>query len=139
MIYYSNINNAILYSVNRKEKITEKRNDLCPETEYLQVSCKMLSRGESFKPHKHLPLERKTLTTHETWIIIEGRVKAKLYDIDNLIYREEILDPGDCLVVFNAGHSMEVLEPNTILYEVKNGPYYGQKLDKVFIHDNKTI
>jgi hypothetical protein len=27
---------------------------------------------------------------------------------------------------------LEVVEDNTILYEVKNGPYYGQQKDKTY-------
>ena len=44
-----------------------------------------------------------------------------------------ILNEGDCAVVFHAGHGFSVLEEGTILYEVKNGPYYGQLKDKSFI------
>lgn len=125
--------NVLLYIVNFKNDISETRTDLSPETEYLQVSCKKLKTSDTFRPHKHLILERKTLTTHESWVIIKGRVKAKLYDIDNSFYSEEILNEGDCLVSFSAGHCFEVLEEDTLLYEFKNGPYMGVEKDKEFI------
>ena len=51
---------------------------------------------------------------------------------DKIILRTE-MSAGDCVVVFKAGHSFEVLEDNTIIYEFKNGPYYGVKADKTFI------
>lgn len=132
--YYSNLeNNKILYSIIKFEEIEENRKDLSPETEYLQVSCKKLKKSDIFKPHKHLSLERKTTTTHESWVILKGSIKTQLFDIDNTLYSEEILSSGDCLVCFAAGHSFEVLEEDTILYEFKNGPYYGVKKDKQFI------
>ena len=40
-------------------------------------------------------------------------------------------------MVFSAGHGFEVIEDNTILYEVKNGPYYGQIKDKTFIDEGE--
>lgn len=132
--YYSNLKDSIiLYSVVKIEEIEESRKDLSPETEYLQVSCKKLKKNSSFRPHKHLPLERKTFTTHEAWVILKGSIKAQLYDLDNSLYSEEILSEGDCLVCFSAGHSFEVLEDDTLLYEFKNGPYYGVEKDKKFI------
>ena len=132
--HYSNLkNNKILYSIIKIDEVGEKRQDLSPETEYLQVACKKLNKTDTFKPHKHLNLERKTLTTHESWVILNGSVKAQLFDLDDSLYSEEVLSSGDCLVCFAAGHSFEVLEDNTILYEFKNGPYYGVEKDKKFI------
>jgi hypothetical protein len=132
--YYSKLKDStILYAINRESEIKEDRQDLSPETEYLQVSCKKLRISDSFRPHKHLPLERKTLTTHESWVIIKGSIRAQLFDLDDTLYSEEILSSGDCLVCFAAGHSFDVLEDETLLYEFKNGPYYGVKKDKQFI------
>jgi hypothetical protein len=132
--HYSNLeDNKILYSVVKINEIEHNRKDLSPETEYLQVSCKKLKKANSFRAHKHLPLERNTHTTHESWVIIKGSIKAQLYDLDDSLYSEEVLSSGDCLVCFSAGHSFEVLEDDTLLYEFKNGPYYGVEKDKKFI------
>jgi mannose-6-phosphate isomerase-like protein (cupin superfamily) len=121
---------VLLYVINEYESITDKRKDLSPENECLQVSCKKLYKGNSFIPHRHLPLERNTLQTQETWVILEGKILARFYDIDNSFYAEHTLKSGDCVVAYNAGHSFEVIEDNTILYEIKNGPYYGMEKDK---------
>ena len=43
------------------------------------------------------------------------------------------MSSGDCIVSMSAGHSFEVLEDDTLLYEFKNGPYYGTEKDKEFI------
>jgi len=123
----------ILFSINRFEEITSERIDLCPQNEFLQVSCKKIPCGTQFKPHKHLTLHRATDNTHEAWIVLDGEIEATFYDIDDSVIRVTILKTGDCAVVFRAGHSFKVLKDNTILYEVKNGPYYGQEKDKKFI------
>tara|TARA_B100001287_G_C22669354_1_gene524516 strand:- start:486 stop:911 length:426 start_codon:yes stop_codon:yes gene_type:complete len=131
--------NIILYSLQRKNLIKNSRDDLSPDGECLQVSSKKLKAGQVFKPHRHLPISRNTLKTQETWIILDGEIRAVFYDIDNSVYREEILKSGDCVVCYNAGHGFEVIEDNTILYEVKNGPYYGLKKDKEGINEDTPL
>ena len=133
-VIYSKVNKDIaLLAINRRGEISEDRNDICSENELLQISTKLLKKGTTFKPHKHNKLERITETTHEAWIVLEGSIGATFWDIDDQVVFETVLSAGDCAVVFKAGHGFEVLEDNTILYEVKNGPYYGQLKDKTFI------
>lgn len=123
----------LLLTFSKKNDISEERLDLSPEEEFLQVSSKKLNKGTIFKPHKHLELERNIHNTQEAWIIMSGKIKAFFYDLDDSLILEEEFSEGDCIVSFHAGHGFEVLEDNTILYEVKNGPYFGQKVDKKFI------
>lgn len=98
----------------------------------LQSTCKKLSAGSSFRQHSHLPLLRQTLMTQEAWIVISGRVLVTLTDINDAPLAECELGAGDCLVTFRGGHGMAVLE-DTVLYELKNGPYYGQRADKRWV------
>ena len=131
---YSKVKEGLpLLSINRRWEIKKNRTDVCSEEQLLQISTKILSEKDSFKPHKHNILERNTNTTHEAWIILEGAIKARFWDIDDTLILETVLRSGDCAVVYNAGHGFEVLQEGTTLYEVKNGPYYGQAKDKTFI------
>lgn len=125
--------NVLLLSISRKEDISAERKDLSPKSEFLQGSSKLLSKGTSFKPHKHNTLHRETTKTQEAWVFISGLVRAKFYDVDDSLFLETELSAGDCAVVFNAGHSFEVLEDDTIIYEFKTGPYYGVEADKTFL------
>ena len=137
-LIYSKIKKDVpLLVINRFSEINERRIDVCPDTEYLQVSTKKMPKGLTFKPHKHNILERNTKKTQEGWIIFEGKVMASFWDIDDTLLFNTILEKGDCAIVFNAGHSFEVLEEDTILYEIKTGPYYGVEKDKSFIGDNE--
>ena len=131
---YSKVDKDILLlTLIRKDNITNDRIDLSPEEETLQVAVKSLKKGTSFKPHKHNKIRRVTDVTQESWVFLSGRVKAQFYDIDDKIILETEMSAGDCVVVFKAGHSFKVLEDNTIIYEFKNGPYYGVEADKTFI------
>tara|TARA_B100000282_G_scaffold270059_1_gene223857 strand:- start:1032 stop:1451 length:420 start_codon:yes stop_codon:yes gene_type:complete len=133
-IIYSKVQEDLpLLSINRRWEISEDRTDICSEDQLLQISTKKLKKGTTFTPHRHNKLIRETETTHEAWIVLKGAIKAKFWDIDDTLIHETVLRFGDCAVVYKAGHGFEVLQEGTILYEVKNGPYYGQLKDKTFI------
>tara|TARA_R110000824_G_scaffold74160_3_gene188783 strand:+ start:3936 stop:4358 length:423 start_codon:yes stop_codon:yes gene_type:complete len=126
---------VLLLAIVRKNEITEDREDVSPETEPLQVACKKISAGTKFKPHKHNILERHITRTQESWVFLQGKVRASFYDVDDEIILVTELGAGDCAVVFRAGHSFDVLEDDTILYEFKNGPYFGVEQDKTYLDE----
>lgn len=113
--------------------IAEYREDMCPAEEFIQVSARNLRIGIKVKAHKHNIINRSTSLTQEAWIILSGKLKATIYDLDDSFLTEVILESGDCVVLFRGGHSLEVLDDNTKFYEFKNGPYYGVESDKQFI------
>lgn len=130
---YSKVDGSLLHLVNHFVDITEIRMDLSPESEFLQVSCFKLNENKTFRSHKHLNLERQTNITQESWVVIKGKIKAILYDVDDKILEEIVLNAGDCSITFRGGHNYLCLEDNTVVYEYKTGPYLGQQVDKVFI------
>lgn len=123
----------LLHIVNKQSEITEQRVDMSPNEEFLQVACFKLNEGKTFKPHKHIENIRTTNITQESWIVVKGKIKAILYDIDNSILEEVILDAGDCSITLRGGHNYLSLEDGSIVYEYKTGPYFGIDKDKVFI------
>lgn len=132
-IYSKQQPDLLLLSINRFEDINSDRTDLCPSEQYLQISTKKIPAKKTFSPHRHNELVRTTDVTQEAWIILKGRIKATFWDIDDTIIEETELTAGDCAVVYYAGHGFEVIEDDTILYEVKSGPYYGMEKDKTMI------
>lgn len=120
----------IICSIIKFIDINEKRTDICPEKEFLQVSGRILKKGFSIKAHKHNFLERNTTSTQEAWVVLKGKIKSKFYDLDEKFIHEEILEKGDCVVFFRGGHELEVLDDDAIFYEIKNGPYFGVDKDK---------
>jgi len=131
-LFYSKVEkDKLLHIVNRKNEIEEKRNDISPSEEYLQVSCFSLPEGKTFQAHKHVPVSRKTEITQESWIVIQGKIKAFFYDLDNSFLGEVILQEGDCSITFYGGHNYLSLEDETLVYEYKTGPYFGKVVDKV--------
>lgn len=124
----------LLHIINRFDEI-DGRKDIIPDNNFIQCSTLKMKNGKSFPPHKHIKKERfyKEQIAQESWVVIRGRVKCKLYDIDDALIAEPILEAGDASFTLYGGHTYEILEDDTIVYEYKTGPYEGQKLDKEFI------
>jgi len=127
---------TVLHIVHKNKEMKNNRKNISDDSDFLQVACLKLENKQTFKPHKHIECIRETNITQESWVVIKGSVKAILYDIDDNIIKEVILYPGDCSITFLGGHNYECLEDNTLVYEFKTGPYFGQKKDKVFIGED---
>lgn len=138
-IYSQKNKNTLLHMIVRYETQTP-RVDVSPETEYLQLASLNMQKGQTFRPHKHIwkPGESEVIA-QESWVVIEGKVKVILYDLDDTIIHETILNQGDASVTFQGGHNYEILKDGTHVYEYKTGPYQGQKLDKVFIGEQDGV
>ena len=132
---YSKIDpTKLLHIIQRVDKIKESRVDLIPEEHFIQCSILKMENGKTFKPHKHIWKNRtRDVIAQESWIVIKGKVKCIFYDIDDQIISTPILNPGDASFTLEGGHTYEILEDDTLVYEYKTGPYEGQKLDKQFI------
>jgi|TARA_B100001094_G_scaffold88543_1_gene84662 hypothetical protein len=128
--------NTLLHIINNGDP-AENRVDIIPENNFLQCSCLKHDKGKTFVPHYHIKKERhyKEQIAQESWIVIRGRVKCILYDLDNTIIAEHILEEGHASFTLAGGHNYEFLEDNSLVYEYKTGPYEGQELDKRFIND----
>lgn len=131
---YSKVDGRLLHIVNRIYEF-QGRNDLIPDDNFLQCSTLRMDKGKTFPPHKHITKDRHypEQIAQESWVIVRGSVKCKFYDIDDKIIAEPVLKAGDASFTLYGGHTYEILENDTLVYEYKTGPYEGQKLDKEFI------
>jgi cupin fold WbuC family metalloprotein len=132
---YSKIEpNKLLHIVNRLEDI-KGRVDVVPDDNFIQCATLKMEKGKTFPPHKHIVKDRHypNQIAQESWVVIKGSVKCILYDINDEVIATPILYPGDASFTLYGGHTYEILEENTIVYEYKTGPYEGQSLDKTFL------
>lgn len=121
----------IIYNLNE----VEDRIDLIPENNFLQCSVVRKQYGKKFQTHKHIykPIDFKEQIAQESWFVYKGKIKVFHYDIDDSFLGSHILSEGEINITLFGGHTFEILEDDTIVCEQKNGPYYGQALDKKFI------
>ena len=132
MNIHSKITGELLHVVHRKKDFTEGRTDIVPANEFIQCAAISLYGGQTFKPHKHIEYQKVTTMAQESWCVVSGQIKAILYDLDDTILTEVILNQGDISVTLKGGHNYECIT-HSIVYEYKTGPYLGQQFDKTFI------
>lgn len=132
---YSKLDSGkLLHLVHRLDEIAD-RTDVAPNNQFLQLATLRMPKGKTFRPHQHIwkksPTE--TVIAQESWVVIQGSVRVYFYDTDGQLLDSEVIHVGDCSMTFEGGHTYEILEDDTVVYEYKTGPYQGQLSDKVFI------
>ncbi len=135
--YYSSTNpDILLHIVCNTADINDARTDVVDDDEFLQLAILKLPQGKTFVPHKHIYKEVPSVAiAQESWVVLKGSVLAIFYDLNDEVIAKQVLQSGDVSITLNGGHNYEILEEDTLVLEYKTGPYYGQKLDKVFIDD----
>lgn len=81
---------------------------------------------------KHTVTIRDTCT-HKILFVYSGALKVDLYDKDNHRVDQRQLTSGQFVICYSAGHRLESLTDDTLILEVKSGPFLGDELDRVFI------
>lgn len=89
-----------------------------------QLGFVVYKAGESIVPHIHIPMERQLVGTSEALLVRSGSVEVQLYNDDKQPVAKRKLEPGDVILLVSGGHGFRMLE-DTVLLEVKQGPYIG--------------
>lgn len=128
-LFYSKIRPGhLLALVSNPLDCEDGRVDLTPPEQFIQACVLRMKQGQLIKAHAHGPREpaEGAAITQEGWLVMRGRVRIKLFDLDRTILRELELASGELMINFHGGHSMESLEERTLVFEFKNGPYLGR-------------
>jgi hypothetical protein len=90
----------------------------------LQVGFVVYPAGSEIARHVHLPVERNLRGMSEVLVVRRGVCEMDLYDDGrNLVVTEE-LQQGDIVLITGGGHAFRMTE-DTVLLEIKQGPYLG--------------
>lgn len=81
----------------------------------------------AMEPGTIVPIHRHQ-DTAETFMLVRGKMRVVLYDNDQNIIEETILNSNDgnygIHIPVGVWHWVEILESNTVTFEVKEGPYH---------------
>lgn len=80
--------------------------------------------GSTIPRHTHVPLERHLVGTSEVVLVRKGSCEIEVYTDDHELVATRDLGPGDLVLMVAGGHGFNVRE-DTVLLEVKQGPYIG--------------
>ena len=108
----------------RSGMVPEETTFLTPPELNLQVGFVVYPAGGEIARHAHRPLERRLTGTAEALVVRKGRCEIDLYDEARALVATRELAPGDIVLVLGGAHGFRMRE-DTVLLEVKQGPYSG--------------
>lgn len=109
-----------------KEGLDFFTNDSC----CIQVASWNYKKEKLLGPHIHNKFVREANITQEFIYIKKGSLEATIYDNNDVLISKHILKTGDFAIMFAGGHGYKILENDTEVIEVKNGPYAGPEKDR---------
>jgi len=100
------------------------------DQEFIQFGVWGYNKGKVLSVHSHNLIEKRTSRTQEALIVQKGKIKAAIYNLKEIQVTEVIVNQGEVLILLNGAHGYEILEDDTQVLELKNGPYVGPELDR---------
>ena len=122
----------ILDALSAKAKASERlRMNYDLRTSLADQSQRMLN---ALEPGTELPIHRHT-TTSETIVLLRGSIKEMFYDNKGDLTESIVLKAGTepCAMNIPKGvwHTLECLEPGTILFEAKDGAFEPRREEDI--------
>ena len=82
--------------------------------------------GSRIARHSHRKVTRSFSETTEVLVVQKGRIVVDVYSDDRTFLCSRELEAGDVIVQITGGHGFEFAE-DTVLLEIKQGPYLGDQ------------
>jgi hypothetical protein len=100
------------------------------DEEFLQVGTWRYNSGQQLRAHTHNIVSREVNRTHEVVVVLQGTMAARLFDEQQNYLETVTVQKGELLILMNGGHDYTILEDDTRILEIKNGPFLGRDIDK---------
>lgn len=118
---------AIIY---RDDVWTKGLNFITPDNLFVQVGSWWYNEGKKLDSHVHNDFKREAMRTQEMTYVKKGSMRVLLYTDEKKYLQDFVLYQGDLAVFAYGGHGFDILEDNTKILEVKNGPFVDVETDK---------
>jgi hypothetical protein len=102
----------------------DKTQFLTPDDFGQQMGMIVYGAGQAIVPHVHLPVTRTVEGTTECIVVRKGACEIDIYDAQRQPVATRSLKTGDIILLLGGGHGFRMTE-DTVLFEVKQGPYVG--------------
>jgi hypothetical protein len=99
----------------------------------IQVGSLFFKKDAAVSPHLHKKRYIGTVAPMEVLIVVQGEAVAHIYDNNRNEIAIEVLHSGDVLVQRTGGHGFKFVTSDTLILEVKSGPYVDKSGDKELI------
>lgn len=100
------------------------------DEDFIQVGVWGYGAGKELKAHIHNEVKREVQWTQEVLFVRSGKLRANIFNTNEEKVAELEVGAGDVIILLRGGHGYEILEENTKVLEIKNGPYVGADEDR---------
>lgn len=97
---------------------------LTPDDFGQQMGMIVYGKDDAIIPHVHLPVTRTVEGTTECILVRSGACEIDIFDSGRNPVATRSLKQGDIILLLGGGHGFRMTE-DTVLFEVKQGPYVG--------------
>ena len=108
----------------RRDATSDETEFFTSDTSNFQAGFVVYPAGGHVEAHVHLPVVRRVVGTSELLIVRSGRCIVDIYSDDRRLVASRELVPGDAVLSVGGGHGFRMIE-DTVLFEIKQGPYGG--------------
>jgi hypothetical protein len=115
----------------RKNVQPGKTTFITPPDGKQQVGFIVYPKGGVIARHTHKPLERRIVGMAEVVVVRSGHCQIDLYDESLMLVTTRDLFTGDVVLMVGGGHGFQIIE-DTVLLEIKQGPYLGKDDKELF-------
>ena len=109
----------------------QKTTFITPVDARQQVGFIVYPKGGAIRRHAHRPLERHLVGMSEVLIVRSGHAQMDIYDEAHQLVTTRDLLAGAVVVLVSGGHGFRLLE-DTVMLEIKQGPYLGEQDKELF-------
>jgi hypothetical protein len=127
------LNGELAVIFHKKGDWKEGLDFLTANEDFIQAGTWWYQKGKDLRAHEHVLNERAVAKTQEVIVVLSGKVRVDLYDERKKVYHQEELVAGDMGIILKGGHGYYIMEDNTKVIEVKNGPFISVEKDKAFM------
>jgi quercetin dioxygenase-like cupin family protein len=102
-----------------------------PDEFGLQFGKVVHAAGGKISRHRHKPFLRRIAGGQEILVVEKGRMVLDVYADGRTLHSSHEMEQGDVAVLAAGGHGFRFLE-DTVLLEIKQGPYCGNADKELF-------
>lgn len=115
----------------RASTVPERTVFFTPDNLDMQVGKVVRAADDEIARHRHKPKARVTTGFAEVLVVQQGRMILDLYADGHTLHSNLEVGLGDIVILMAGGHGFRFLE-ETVLLEVKQGPYFGPEEKEFF-------
>ena len=131
------IDDKVLDDLTRRAQNSPRRRMNLNFHESLEDKCHRFLNA--VEPGADIPIHRHP-NKEESFVVLRGKIRVTTYNDDGTIFEDLVLSPTEgrygVNVEKNVWHTVEALEPGSVIFECKEGPYVPHEEEGVLVIDN---